>query len=406
MRLIDIVKIRSKKTIIILSIALLIIGLFVVLNTLKKTVYATSQETIKNDILNIKEETNEINLYEIIKSNNNISEKEEIIVEEIDLEYTTKYQNSSELAKGSLQVLQEGRTGKRQVKIKNTYNEAGELINTEEIESRILKASIDKIVSVGTANYKNKYKPKQGDKLYVTPSSVSVRLEPDLNAEKVITINQEEEVTLLEVNKEWYKISYKNYTGWVEANCLKTETIKQEESAAGGASKSKLLKNLSINMALNKPSGLSLEQFKKVLSKNPNDKNKVFQNNAEYFYYAEKQYNVNGIFVAAVGIHESGWGTSKISLNKKNLFGYGAYDRSPYSSSYSFSSYSEGIDLIARVFVKYYLNPAGTKIYNGETASGKYYSGNTLSAVNKKYASDKNWANKVYKYMSELYNAI
>ena len=406
MKVLDIVKSRNKKTIIILAIALLIIGLFVVLNTLKKTVYAVSQEEVKNDILNINEDMSKIDIYEIIEQNNNDSNKEEIIVEEVDLEYTTKYENNSELAKGSLQVLQEGRTGKKQVTIRNTYNEAGELINSEEIESRILKASIDKIVSVGTANYTNNYKPKKGDKLYVTPSSVSVRVQPDSNAEKVITINQEEEVTLLEINNEWYKISYKNYTGWVEANCLKTETIKEETTVTGGKSKSQILKNLSMNMALNKPSGLSLEQFKKVLSKNANDKNKVFENNAEYFYYAEKQYNVNGIFIAAVGIHESGWGTSKISLNKKNLFGYGAYDRSPYSSSYTFSSYSEGIDLIARVFVKYYLNPAGTKIYNGETASGKYYSGDTLSAVNKKYASDKNWANKVYKYMSELYNLI
>ena len=159
------------------------------------------------------------------------------------------------------------------------------------------------------------------------------------------------------------------------------------------------------NMALNKPSGLTLEQFKKVLN-DSKDVNNVFSENAEYFYYIEKQYNINGIFVAAVGIHESGWGTSNISKNKKNLFGYGAYDSSPYNSSYSFSSYSEGIDLIARVFVKYYLNPSGTAIYGGEIASGKYYNGNTLTAVNQKYATDKNWASKVYNYMEYLYSKI
>ena len=398
--------IKNKKAIILLAIVLLIIGLFVVLNILKKTVYASSQEIVKNDILNIKEDTNKINLYQIIEKNN-ISDKEEIIVEEIDLEYTTKYQNNSDLAKGSLQVLQEGRIGKKQVTLKNTYNEVGEIISTEELESKILIAAIDKIVEVGTANYTNNYKAQKGDKLYVTPSSVKVKVEPSVDSETVITINQEEEVTLLETSKEWYKISYKNYIGWIEVNCLKTETSKQETNVAtGGKSKSQLLKNLNMNMALNKPSGLTLEQFKKVLSNQSNDKNKIFKNNAEYFYYAEKQYNVNGIFLAAVGIHESGWGTSKIALNKKNLFGYGAYDNSAYSSSYTFSSYSEGIDLIARVFVKYYLNPAGTKIYNGETASGKYYNGNTLTAVNKKYATDKNWANGVYKWMSHLYNAI
>ena len=65
-------------------------------------------------------------------------------------------------------------------------------------------------------------------------------------------------------------------------------------------------------MLLNEKSGLSLAQFKKIFLDDKNDKNNVFKDNAEYFYYAEQQYDVNGIFVAAVGIHESGWGTSSI----------------------------------------------------------------------------------------------
>ena len=85
-----------------------------------------------------------------------------------------------------------------------------------------------------------------------------------------------------------------------------------ETQVTGTKTKEQLLATLSENMKLNKPSGLTLEQFKKVLANNENDKNKIFEENAEYFYYIEKQYNVNGIFVAAVGIHESGWGTSKI----------------------------------------------------------------------------------------------
>jgi len=91
---------------------------------------------------------------------------------------------------------------------------------------------------------------------------------------------------------------------------------------------------------------------------------------------------------------------------KNNLFGYGAYDRSPYESSYQFSDYSEGIDMLARVFVKYYLNPAGTKIYDGNKATGTYYNGPTLEGVNVKYATDKNWANGVYSHMKYLYNNL
>ena len=62
--------------------------------------------------------------------------------------------------------------------------------------------------------------------------------------------------------------------------------------------------------------------------------------------------------------------------------------------------------MIARVLMKNYLNPKGTQIYNGEIASGKYYNGNNLKAVNKKYATDKNWAECVYKWMKYLYKKI
>ncbi len=163
--------------------------------------------------------------------------------------------------------------------------------------------------------------------------------------------------------------------------------------------------SLNFNIALNKPSGFTLEQFTKALT-DSKDKNKIFEKNAKYFYYIEKQYNINGMFVAAVGIHESAWGTSRIARNKNNLFGYGAYDSNPYNGAYTFDDYAEAIDLVSRVFVKFYLNPKGAKIYDGQTANGKYYSGNTLSAVNKRYATDKHWANGVYSHMQYLYNKL
>lgn len=144
------------------------------------------------------------------------------------------------------------------------------------------------------------------------------------------------------------------------------------------SSKTELVKTLSKNMPLNKPSGLTLEQFKKLFENEAKDKNGVFKENAEYFYYVEQAYGINGVFVAALGIHESGWGTSRIARDKKNLFGYGAYDMNAYASAYEYNGYAAGIDMIARVLMKNYLNPKGTVIYNGEIATGKYYNGNTL----------------------------
>ena len=220
-------------------------------------------------------------------------------------------------------------------------------------------------------------------------------------SDKVTTISKNTEMKVIEINGNWYKISVNGQTGWI-----KSENVTSiNPNPVYEQNNNNSITKCDFNMALNKPSGLTLEQFKKVLN-DAKDVNNIFSDNAEYFYYIEQQYNINGIFVAAIGIHESAWGTSKISRDKKNLFGYGAYDSSPYSSSYSFSTYAEGIDLIARVLVKYYLNPNGTPIYGGEIANGKYYNGNTVSAVNKKYATDKNWANKVYNYMEYLYKKI
>ena len=37
---------------------------------------------------------------------------------------------------------------------------------------------------------------------------------------------------------------------------------------------------------------------------------------------------------------------------------------------------------------------------------GTYYNGPTLSGINIKYATDKNWANGVYNHMKYLYNKL
>ena len=124
------------------------------------------------------------------------------------------------------------------------------------------------------------------------------------------------------------------------------------------------------------------------------------------FYEIEEKYNINGMFVAAVGVHESNWGRSAIANQKKNLFGYGSYDSDSYGSSYNFESYQYGIELVSKVFVKYYLNEPGTPIYEGETAAGTYYNGPTLVGVNTRYASDPEWANKVLNTMIDLYNKL
>ena len=92
----------------------------------------------------------------------------------------------------------------------------------------------------------------------------------------------------------------------------------------------------------------------------------------------KKKYNINGIFLASIAIHESNWGTSQIAEEKKTLFGYGSYDATPYESSFEFADYSEGIETVAKSLVKYYLNPSEPKSMMAETAAAWYYNGPTF----------------------------
>lgn len=352
---------------------------------------------------------NEIDINQIINKNTNAGQTEQITKKEEVLEYLTQYRTNKEIPKGISVVVQEGRQGKQEITIKTTYDKDGNKISEEQTNATIIKASANKIIEIGGANYTSNYKVKVGDKIYITSDELAVWSEASEESRKITTLKQNDEIKVLEIATNWYKISYKNVTGWVKAECTIYINPKineeQKESIATNKTKEQLLSTLGINMQLNKSSGLSLEQFKKILS-DSKDTNKIFEKNAEYFYYIEKQYNINGVFVASVGIHESAWGTSQIAVQKNNLFGYGAYDSNPYNGAYTFSNYSESIDLLARVFVKYYLNPAGTSIYGGEKAVGTYYNGATLNGINTKYASDKNWANAVFSHMKYLYNKL
>ena len=322
----------SKLIILILFWILILIVLYFRFVPSKET-YASEESEYKNPQIEISN-AKLVNLDEIIEKNskNKTTNTGEIYEKQEELEYITKYRNNDGLYVGTTEVFQEGRNGIQTITMKRNFDAEGNLINEEQISAVVTKASINKIIDVGT-------------KIYVAPP-----------------------------------------------------VVKQEVLASES-------ENIGDDLKLNSPSGFTLEQFKTMLT-DPKDKNKIFEENAEYFYYIEDQYNINGIFVAAVGIHESAWGTSKIALNKNNLFGYGAYDSNPYNGAYTFSSYSESIDLLARVLVKYYLNPPGTIIYDGQKASGQYYNGSTILGVNKKYATDKNWASAVEKYMQYLYNKI
>ena len=375
----------AKKVIISSVIVLVIVIAIVVIINLTGNKTAENNETTNqySDYTPTRQSVVKLDSIEkIIADNEKATKYEEMVESNIDIEFKTQY--------------------------KNTYQN-NQLIGQEIVTSEIVQPSTDKIVEIGTAENSNTYVPIVGDELEIVRVNTGLKADKKLDAEVLATVSTGDIVKLVLTQDNWYQVESNGVIGWVE----KTGAIYHNPNKNGDGdenmiiySKEQLTQDLGFSMLMNKPSGLTLAQFKKVLTGLSGDRNKVIEDNAEYFYYAETQYNVNGLFLASIAIHESGYGTSEISLTKKNLFGYRAYDRDPGGSASTFATYAEGIDLVARVLAKYYLNPKGTLIYGGEEAEATYYHGSTISAVNTSYATDKNWGNAIYKYIISLYNRL
>ncbi len=363
-------------------------------------IFAKTEEE-KVSIGKFEENKREIDLMETISTNISAFTKKEIINKEIDVEFETKYVETNLLPKDEQKVVQEGQVGKIEQTLIQTF-ENNALLN-EEIINEITKVEpVEKIIEVGTSEFLQKNKVHIGDVMYTTKEVEIYSTEEA--TETLGYIYPFINVTIISEENGLAKVAVDGTEGYI-----KSEFITSEAVTPGVAEKCRIQRiavNVNPEMKLNAPSGLTKEDFKKVLSGNANDVNKIFESHAEVFYNVEQKYGVNGLFIAAIGIHESNWGTSNISGQKKNLFGYGSYDSSAYESAYTFESYEYGIDMVAKVMSKYYLNPEGTDIFDDEVATGIYYNGPTVSGVNVRYATDPNWANRVYEIMVTLYEKL
>lgn len=371
----------------------------------KNYIFAGNDEEepiVETSYVDFEANDNAINLSQIVSENASMVEAKDYVKEEREIDFETVYIEDTSLQKDEQVVAQEGTKGKEEVTVIKTYYN-GEFIEENILERTVITEPVKSVVHTGTSEFLSTYKVHLGDILYVTEETKLKEKTSDSSAD-IITIPQYYDVKLVELADNWCKVSYNGHDGYIKASVLTSSSY--TPGILEQNRKQKIFASAGESMSVNKASGLTLEDFKKALSNNPKDVNKIFENNAEAFFNAEQKYNVNGLFIAAIGINESAWGTSNIAQTKKNLFGYGAYDRDPYNSSYTFETYEDGIDLVTKVMAKYYLNPAGTKIFGDEMASGKYYNGPTIAAVNMRYASDTDWAKKVYSYMEYLYNKL
>ena len=392
-------KIIIKFSIMWFFIAIIIIAL--IISFFKNRIFATNTANKEEQtIVAFEENQKSIDVIEVMLENTNSDRK--MVNEQRDVQFETQYEDNPNLPRDEEQVKQEGKIGKIQVTALQEYKD-DQMINEEIIDSKTLEEVVTKIIYKGTSDFLKKYSVHIDDQMYLLEAE-DLKEEAKDDSNTICNVPRYLNVKIKEAGEEWIKVAYNGKEGYLKTRNITSEAvtpmIKEKNRIAT------LKNNLNVDMDLSVPSGLTLSDFKTVLSNNLSDKNKIFEQSAEYFYKAEQKYKVNGIFLASIGIHESAWGTSKIANDKNNLFGFTAYDSDPYNSATSFDNYENAINKVAEVLSTKYLHVAGTKISDELTATGTYFNGTSAKSVNVRYASDTGWADKVFNYMQYLYNKL
>lgn len=226
---------------------------------------------------------------------------------------------------------------------------------------------------------------------YLVTDDLNLRQEGNVGAAKILSIPKGTTVKSSEKTAEnWYRVTYSGKTGYVSGSYLKEYQLTDYRF-----------------IDLRTKSSVTAKQINDYIAANVNGRPSVLLNTGQAFIDAGNKFGVNALYLAAHAIHESGYGTSNISLGKKNLFGYGAYDAAPFIGAYRFSSVAACINYVAQKMKSDYLNPNGTHFegpflgYLTKDSKGTRIPSKSIG-MNFWYASDSNWGNKIAQHMQKI----
>ncbi|WP_176547173.1 SH3 domain-containing protein [Bacillus sp. AFS053548] len=237
------------------------------------------------------------------------------------------------------------------------------------------------------------------DTTYITTSELNLRQSYNASSPllTVIPVN----MVLIATDKtsnNWYKVSYNGKTGYVSGTYIKQ--VKTGDPMTSRDSYQFI--------DLRTPSPVTAAQINTYIASNVKSGVKsILTGQGQLFIDAGNKYGINALYLAAHAIHESGFGTSQISLGKNNLFGFGSYDSTPYIASYKFMSVQENVEYIARSIKSTYLNPSNWK-YKGAYLgfSTKDMSNVRIDAasegMNFYYATDPSWGKLIAQHMQKI----
>ena len=193
---------------------------------------------------------------------------------------------------------------------------------------------------------------------------------------KEIKIVEEVNIDRLIRTKEIKKVNYtRNNIKTTSRSEVKRE-IKQEQKYI----EPKDVK-ISKNMDLSKRTGLSKEDFKKVIKNLKQDRSGFFYENADTIYDLCEKYQINEMFFCGLIVAESGW---NIAPNHRKTHNY--ISLMVKGKLLRYSSTKEGLEVAARKLHENYLTPGG-----------KFYGGKTIAGVQKRFCpASTTWDDLVY----------
>lgn len=144
---------------------------------------------------------------------------------------------------------------------------------------------------------------------------------------------------------------------------------------------------ISKNMDLTKKTGISKEDFKKLIVNLKTDTSGFFEKNSDTIYELCKKYELNELFFCGLIAAESGW---NIAPNHRKTNNY--ISMMSKGKLIHYSSTSEGLEAAAKLLHNKYLS-----------TNGSCYNGKTLSCVQKRFCPNSStWVNLVYHCMNQI----
>ena len=138
---------------------------------------------------------------------------------------------------------------------------------------------------------------------------------------------------------------------------------------------------ISKNMDLTKRTGLSKEDFKRVIKNLKQDRSGFFYENADTIYDLCEKYQINEMFFCGLIVAESGW---NIAPNHRKTHNY--ISLMVKGKLLKYSSTEEGLEVAAKKLHQNYLTPVG-----------KFYGGKTIAGVQKRFCpASTTWDDLVY----------